>query len=81
MAQVDLNISYAQFNTMMIVLNGIRTKLGSNKDALTRVLSMENGKAKIKAFAAAQDPAWLREVAKMRKDLNQFFEDIGWEAD
>ena len=78
---INLNVTQVQYDKMMAVLDGIRSKLGPHKAELTRVLSMENGKAKIKAFAAAQDPAWLREVAKMRKDLNQFFEDIGWEDD
>ena len=79
MAIVNLNVTQNQYDTMMTVLDGIRAKLGANKEALTRVLSMENGQDKIKAFAASQDPPWLREVKQARDDLDAFFENVGWQ--
>ena len=78
MAQVDFGITQANYDKMMVVLDGIRSKLATEKDVLTRVLSQENGQDKVKAFAAAQDPGWLREVGKFRNDLNDYFDAIGW---
>jgi len=77
MAQVNFNVTQGQYDAMMTVLNGLRAKLGANKDVLTRVLSTENGQAKIKAFAASQNPPWLRKVKQARDDLNTFFENVG----
>ena len=78
MAQVDFGITQANYDKMMVVLDGIRTKLLAEKAVLTRILSTENGQTKIKAFAAAQSPPWLREVKQMRDDLNDYFETIDW---
>ena len=78
MAAVDFSISQVQYDKMMVVLDDIRDKLLAEKAVLTRILSTENGQTKIKAFAAAQDPPWLREVKQMRDDLNDYFETIGW---
>jgi len=78
MAQVDFTVTQGQQDAMMTVLDGMRAKLGANKAVLTRILSMENGQAKIKAFAATADGKWLREVKKARDDLNDFFENVGW---
>ena len=78
MAQVDFKVTQGQYDTMMTVLNGIRAKLGLNKEVLTRMMETENGQTKIKAFAAAQDPPWLRGVKQAHDDLDTFFEDVGW---
>ena len=79
MAAVDFSITQVNYDKMMVVLDGIRTKLLAEKAVLTRILSTENGQTKIKAFASAQDPPWLAEVKTMRDDLNSYFESIGWE--
>ena len=78
MAAVDFSISQVQYDKMMVILDEIRAKLATEKAVLTRILSTENGQTKIKAFAAAQSPPWLREVKQMRDDLNDYFETIGW---
>ena len=81
MAQVDFGITQANYDKMMVVLDGIRSKLATEKDVLTRIMATDNGQAKVKAFAAAQDPGWLREVGKFRNDLNDYFEAVGWRDD
>jgi len=81
MAQVDFTVTPAQYTTMMTVFDGVRTKLGNNRDVLNRVCSQEDGKSKIKAFAATEDGKWLREIARIRNELNTFFESVGWGDD
>ncbi len=79
MASVDFTVSTAQYDAMMIVLDGIRAKLATHKPKLIQMLSMENGKAKIKSFAQTEDGRWLREIWKMKDDLNAFSDEIGWD--
>jgi hypothetical protein len=80
MAQVDCTITDAEYNQMMTVLNAMRTKLAGLKVPLTRMLSSsENGKAKVKAFAQTDDGRFLREVSRVRNDLNDYFDTIGWD--
>jgi len=78
MGQLDLTSTQNQYDAMMLVLDGIRAKLGANKEVLTRILAMENGREKVKAFAATDAGKWLREVKKARDDLSNFFENAGW---
>lgn len=79
MAQIDVTISQAQYDAMMVVFDGVRAKGGTLKAALTLALSQEDGQAKVKAFVAGnEDARWLREVNQFRKDLDGFFEAIGW---
>ena len=81
MDQVDFATTQGQYDAMMTVLDGIRTKLGGNKATLTYIFSMENGQAKIKAFAQTDDGRWLREVKKFGDDWNEFLRDVGWRDD
>ncbi len=78
MASVDFTTTTAQYDAMMIVLDGIRSKLVANKSVLTTILSQENGQAKIKAFAQTDDGKWLREVKQFGDDWNTFLGDVGW---
>ena len=78
MAQVDFTVTTAQYDAMMVVLDGIRAKLAANKAILSRILSQADGQAKVKAFAQTADGRWLREVKAARDDLNTFLADVGW---
>ena len=65
----------------MTVLDGLRAKLATEKTVLTRILSTENGQAKVKTFAQSPAGRWLREVKQVRDDLNRYFDSVGWSDD
>ena len=81
MANVNFTIADQQYDTMMLVLDGIRSKLGANREVLARILSQENGREKIVAFVQSPAGKWLREVKRARDDLNEFFDRVGWRDD
>ena len=78
MAQVDFTVTQNQYDAMMVVLDGIRAKLSSNKVVLTKILSQETGLVKVKAFALTDEGQWLLEVKKVKDDLVDYFDSVGW---
>lgn len=79
MAVVDVTISSAEYDKMMVALNAIRAKLAPLKAPLIRIMQMENGEQKIKTFAQTDNGRFLREVNQIRNDVNKYFQDIGWD--
>jgi hypothetical protein len=78
MAQLDWTITDAEYDQMVVVLDGIRSRLGLMKSPLTEMFQQETGRQKIKAFATTDAGRFLREVNKIRNDINKYFDDIGW---
>ena len=76
MAQYDLTISDNQYDQMVAVLNAMRTKLAPLRVPLRKMLASEP--EKVKAFIKTENVRFLREVHSIWKDLNTFFEAIGY---
>lgn len=79
MAQIDFTITDAEYNQMMVVLDAMRTKLAGLKAPLKRVVASQP--AKVKAFATTDEGRFLREVHRVWRDLDTFFDDIRWGED
>lgn len=78
MAQHDLTISNAEYNQMMAVLDGIRTRLGPLREPLAKMIVSQP--AKVRAFIQTEDGRLLREVWKFYRDVNTFMDHVDLEA-
>ena len=76
MAQYDLTISDNQYDQMVAVLDAMRSKLAPLRVPLAKMLASEP--EKVKAFIQTENGRFLREVHSIWKDLNTFFDDIGY---
>lgn len=78
MAQHDFTISDAQHAQLVAMRDAIRLWLAPRKAPLAKMLAAQP--EKVRAFAKTDDGRGLRVIYQMREELNQYFEDIGFDS-
>ena len=79
MATIDITISQAQYDQMILVFAALRAKLPPLREPLRRAI--ESNPAAVKAFVKSDDGRLIKQTYLFWRDLSAFFDTIGIEAE
>ena len=80
MSQIDITLTNTQYNSLVTATDALKTKLNGIKPLLKKVMSHDDGQAKIKAYVQSH-PAQARLLVKtmdLATFLDAYLDDIGW---